>query len=157
MIPNSRSKSARPLKSPTQEPLVTALARAFHWQELIDSGRYASVTELAGALDVDRSYGARTLHTSGTVRLDMQGQISGPPAMQNLQVQIGGSSIAHANVSYSIQTADEPNQRGAARKVRSALERSLDCCPSVLETVVKRLGTCRVPDTSTISSRLHCR
>ena len=30
-------------KSPTQEPLLTALARAFHWQELIDSGRYASV------------------------------------------------------------------------------------------------------------------
>ena len=46
-------------KSPTQEPLVTALARAFHWQELIDSGKYASVTELAEALGVDRSYVGR--------------------------------------------------------------------------------------------------
>jgi hypothetical protein len=47
--------------SPTQEPLVTALARAFHWQELIDTGRYASITELAKVLDVDRSYVARIL------------------------------------------------------------------------------------------------
>ncbi len=48
-------------KSPTQEPLVTALARAFHWQELIDSGKYASVTDLADALDVDRSYVSRIM------------------------------------------------------------------------------------------------
>ena len=52
---------ARTSKSPTQEPLVTALARAFHWQELIDSGRYASVTELAEALGVDRSYVGRIM------------------------------------------------------------------------------------------------
>ena len=48
-------------KSPTQEPLVTALARAFHWQELIDSGKYSSITELAEALGVDRSYVGRIL------------------------------------------------------------------------------------------------
>ena len=48
-------------KSPTQEPLVTALARAFHWQELLDSGRFASVTELAEALHVDRSYVGRII------------------------------------------------------------------------------------------------
>ncbi len=48
-------------KSPTQEPLVTALARAFHWQDLIDSGRYTSVTELSEALGVDRSYVGRIM------------------------------------------------------------------------------------------------
>jgi hypothetical protein len=48
-------------KSPTQEPLITALARAFHWQELIDTGRYDSVTELADGLGVDRSYVGRIL------------------------------------------------------------------------------------------------
>ncbi len=53
-LPGSRST-----KSATQEPLITALARAFHWQELIDTGRFASVTELALALDVDRSYVGR--------------------------------------------------------------------------------------------------
>ena len=60
IVPEGLSGS-RLSKSPTQEPLVTALARAFHWQELIDSGRYASVTELAEALDVDRSYVGRIM------------------------------------------------------------------------------------------------
>jgi len=45
----------------TQEPLVTALARAFHWQDLIDTGRYASITDLAEALRVDRSYVSRIM------------------------------------------------------------------------------------------------
>ena len=52
---------SRPSKSPIQEPLKTALARAFHWQEMIDSGKYASVTELAEALGVDRSYVGRIM------------------------------------------------------------------------------------------------
>ncbi len=60
IVPEGLS-GARPSKSPTQEPLLTALARAFHWQELIDSGKYASVTELAEALDVDRSYVGRIM------------------------------------------------------------------------------------------------
>ena len=54
-LPGAGSKAA------AQEPLLTALARAFHWQELIDSGRYASVTELASALGVDRSYVGRVM------------------------------------------------------------------------------------------------
>jgi hypothetical protein len=40
---------------------VKALARAFHWQQLIDSGRYASITDLAAALHVDRSCVGRIL------------------------------------------------------------------------------------------------
>ena len=44
-----------------QEPLVTALARAFQWQELLDDGRHASITELAEGLGVDRSYVGRIL------------------------------------------------------------------------------------------------
>ena len=52
---------AWPTKSPTQEPLLTAVARSFHWQELLDSGRHASITELAEALGLDRSYVGRIL------------------------------------------------------------------------------------------------
>jgi len=48
-------------KSETQEPLVVALARAHHWQELIDSGRYPTITALAEALEVDRGYVSRML------------------------------------------------------------------------------------------------
>ena len=60
IVPEGLS-GAQPRKSPAQEPLVTALARAFHWQELIDSERYSSVTELAEALGVDRSYVGRIM------------------------------------------------------------------------------------------------
>ena len=45
-----------------QEPLVTALARAYHWQALLDTGRYASITGLAAALGVDRCYARRILN-----------------------------------------------------------------------------------------------
>ena len=45
-----------------QEPLVTALARAFHWQELLDAGTYSSISDLAVALNVDRCYVRRILN-----------------------------------------------------------------------------------------------
>ena len=45
-----------------QEPLVTALARAFCWQELLDAGKYGSIAELAEALGVDRRYVGRILN-----------------------------------------------------------------------------------------------
>ena len=54
-------EGARPTKSPAQEPLLTAVARAFHWQDLLESGRYGSITELAEALRLDRSYVGRIL------------------------------------------------------------------------------------------------
>jgi hypothetical protein len=48
-------------KPAAQEPLITALARAFWWQELIDTGKYPSIAELAAALGVDRCYARRIL------------------------------------------------------------------------------------------------
>ena len=47
--------------APPQDAIVDALARAHHWQELIDDGRYGSITELAEALKLDRSYVGRIL------------------------------------------------------------------------------------------------
>ena len=74
--------------------------------------------------------GAGTLHNNGTLRVDMQGTIPGNPIQHNIQVQVNGvngsSTIAHANVSASIMTKDPANQRGAANKVISALNQSLD-------------------------------
>ncbi len=51
----------RPSKPSAQEPLVTALARAFWWQELVDSGKYSSISDLAEALGLDRSYVSRIM------------------------------------------------------------------------------------------------
>jgi len=55
-LPGARAK--RPA---AREPLRTALARAFHWQERIESGRFSGVTNLAAALGLDRSYVGRIL------------------------------------------------------------------------------------------------
>jgi len=41
--------------------LLKALARAHHWRRMIESGEYASITELADAEGVDQSYACRLL------------------------------------------------------------------------------------------------
>ena len=41
--------------------LVSAVAKAYHWQEQLESGQYASLEELAAANGVDRSYVGRIL------------------------------------------------------------------------------------------------
>ena len=43
------------------DPLVMHLARAFRWQELIDSGVYRNAIELARAAGKDKAYVSRTL------------------------------------------------------------------------------------------------
>jgi hypothetical protein len=49
------------LRSRTNEPLALMLARAHRWQHLLESGRYASIRELALDVGVDNSYLARVL------------------------------------------------------------------------------------------------
>ncbi len=41
------------------ESFALAIARAHHWKELIDSGKFASVSELATKIGLDFSYAAR--------------------------------------------------------------------------------------------------
>lgn len=54
-------EGASPPIAPAHGPLVTAVARAFAWQEAIESGRYPSATALAEAMGLDRSYVRRIL------------------------------------------------------------------------------------------------
>ncbi len=41
------------------ESFALAIARAHHWKGLIDSGKFASLSELATAIGMDKSYAAR--------------------------------------------------------------------------------------------------
>ena len=43
------------------EPLVEAIAKAHRWQEKLEAGKYADITDLAEALGLDRSYVSRML------------------------------------------------------------------------------------------------
>lgn len=73
---------------------------------------------------------AGTLRNVPVMRVDMQGVIPGPPQRSNIQVQINGvnghSTVAHADFSRVLATANPPNQTGALNRVISALNQSLD-------------------------------
>ena len=57
--PGAVAASAAPAKPAT--PLALALARAFRWQEMIESGQAKSNSDLARKLKLDQSYVARTI------------------------------------------------------------------------------------------------
>jgi hypothetical protein len=57
--PGTVDPSALPAKPPT--PLAIALARAFRWQEMIESGQAKSNSDMARKLKLDQSYIARIL------------------------------------------------------------------------------------------------
>ena len=50
---------------PPSHPLLTALARAHRWQRLMEDGTFASLTELADSLGVQRTYVARVMNLTG--------------------------------------------------------------------------------------------
>ncbi|WP_193540151.1 hypothetical protein [Rhodopila globiformis] len=41
--------------------MVEALAQAFRWKRMLDTGRYASISEIAGAEKIDRGYAGTIL------------------------------------------------------------------------------------------------
>jgi hypothetical protein len=57
-------KSSAAQRLDAQESLLTALAKAHLWKDLLDSGKILSISELAQRLGLDQSYIARTLRLS---------------------------------------------------------------------------------------------
>ncbi|MBY3447186.1 hypothetical protein HFN83_32195 [Rhizobium laguerreae] len=73
----------------------------------------------------DLGRGDGTLHTVGVARFDMQGRTAAGDA--NIQVQMGGGTVAAAMIFNSVQqTTDPANQRGAANGSISVLNQSMD-------------------------------
>jgi ParB-like chromosome segregation protein Spo0J len=60
ILPQGADGIAAPQPAPNRS-LVLALARAWRWQEMLDSGEVTSVDELAKRLHLDPTYVARTL------------------------------------------------------------------------------------------------
>jgi len=50
-----------PARPRVDNTLVKALARAFRWRKLLETGVYATVAEMAGAEGINRSYVSRVL------------------------------------------------------------------------------------------------
>jgi hypothetical protein len=60
MILSQGSEEGKP-KRQTNGTLVATLAKAYRWQEELESGQYASLEDLAQAKSVDRTYAGRIL------------------------------------------------------------------------------------------------
>jgi hypothetical protein len=56
VTPDGSVPSIAPAGTRADPALVKALARAHRWKHLLESGRYASLGELAAAEKIDRSY-----------------------------------------------------------------------------------------------------
>src|SRR5215468_7213690 len=67
-----------PLPPQVDSALVKAIARAFRWQKMLETGRYATITEIAKAEKINPSYVSRvlrlTLLAPGTVEAILDGQ-----------------------------------------------------------------------------------
>jgi hypothetical protein len=50
-----------PRRAKIDSTLIKALARAHRWKRLLDSGKFASITELAEAENINQSYACRML------------------------------------------------------------------------------------------------
>jgi len=62
ILPDAIVPDESPARKPAvQMPLVIAVARAFRWKALLESGRFSSIGELAQAVKMDQSYVGRIL------------------------------------------------------------------------------------------------
>ena len=61
LAPDGADVTAAPVTRHTDNTMVKALARAFRWNRMIESGEYATVQDLADAEKINPSYIARIL------------------------------------------------------------------------------------------------
>ena len=83
IVPRSLDGTAS--KAPTDGKVVVALARARRWQELMESGEYASITDLADAVGMDRSY-LRRLMTLNSLAPDIVESLLGGDGADGLSL-----------------------------------------------------------------------
>jgi len=74
--PGAVADIALPAKPPS--PLAIALARAFRWQEMIESGQAESNCDLARKLRLDQSYIARTIRLASLSPRIIEAILDGP-------------------------------------------------------------------------------
>jgi len=64
IAPQSPDGDVPDAPTPVQNAIVQALARAFSWVEIIESGQSKSMSNLARQLEVDSSYKTGSVHNS---------------------------------------------------------------------------------------------
>src|SRR4051812_37137934 len=61
VAPDGRHVAAAPAKRHTDNAMVKAIARAFRWRRMIETGAYATIREIAAAENISETYVGRTL------------------------------------------------------------------------------------------------
>jgi hypothetical protein len=125
--PDAVAAGAVSVKPPA--PLAIALARAFHWQEMIENGQAHSNSDLARQLQLDQSYVARTIRLTSLAPEIIEAVLNGQapdglslwtlrrdlPLLWNEQRKsLGMETNAHActAVTSSITPTTTPAKRG---------------------------------------------
>lgn len=77
--------SAPPIAPHVDSTLVKAIARAFRWQKMLETGRYATIKEIARAEKINPSYVSRvlrlTLLAPATVEAVLDGRANAGPTL----------------------------------------------------------------------------
>ena len=61
LAPNGMNVTAAPARRHIDDAMVKAIARAFRWREMLESGEYATIREIANAEKINETYVGRVL------------------------------------------------------------------------------------------------
>ena len=61
LAPDDRDVTALPVRRHIDNAVVKAIARAFRWREMLESGEYATIREIANAAKITEAYVGRVL------------------------------------------------------------------------------------------------
>jgi hypothetical protein len=61
LTPDGADNTAAPVRRHIDNAMVKAIARAFRWREMLESGEFATIREIAAAEKINESYVGRTL------------------------------------------------------------------------------------------------
>jgi hypothetical protein len=64
LAPDGTSVTAAPVIRHIDNAMVKAIARAFRWRDMLESGAHATITEIAAAENINESYVGRVLRLS---------------------------------------------------------------------------------------------
>jgi hypothetical protein len=117
-----------PLAAPHIDgPLVKAIARAFRWQKMLETGKYATIREIAKAERINPSYVLRvlrlTLLAPATVEALLEGRASAGPTLaevMGVSGRVGGTSNHPSRIKLrdgtEYEVAGETNPRMVCRR-----------------------------------------
>ncbi len=120
---------AAPVRTRADPALLKALARAFRWQKMLDSGRYCSISEMARAEKIERGYLGKllklTLLAPWAVEAIVDGrqgpEVSLPGLLEGVEVVWARSARPAIGQHFGCNVREPGSLRGIRTSVASPL------------------------------------